>query len=66
MIVAGLAPVLAAAAVAFYIWGPKTSQPSLINSSRSPAYDLYVRGKVKVTSVNLATTRLPSNFSNRL
>jgi len=52
VIVAGLAPVLAAAAIAIYIWAPGASHTSLTNSQRSPAYDLYVRGKVKVTNVN--------------
>ena len=52
VIVAGLAPVLAAAAIAIYVWAPGASHTSLTNSQRSPAYDLYVRGKVKVTNVN--------------
>jgi len=52
VIVAGLAPVLAAAAIAIYVWAPGASHTSITNSQRSPAYDLYVRGKVKVTNVN--------------
>jgi serine/threonine protein kinase len=52
VIVAGLAPVLAAAAIALYVWAPGASHTSITNSQRSPAYDLYVRGKVKVTNVN--------------
>jgi len=52
MIVAGLAPVLAAVAIAIYVWAPRASQNSLKPPERSPAYDLYVRGKVKVSSVN--------------
>jgi tetratricopeptide (TPR) repeat protein len=48
-----LAPILAVVAIAIYIWVPRASQSSITRPERSPAYDLYVRAKVKVPNVNL-------------